>query len=381
MKNILVLMGGVSVEHDISLITAVQTINNIDKSKYAIYPVVIDKLGKWHFSTAFDKVQNITNYFESKKQNNEVILHNKSLYMLVKNKLKKQADIDCTLLCLHGGTGENGAIQGFLEAMGMPFTSPNHIFSAIFMNKSLSKLVFEKLQINHVQGITLEKKSYLESKRKVLEKIKESIPAPYFVKPNSGGSSIGAKLCKTMSQLVKGLDTAFCYDDEVIVERAVSNLYELNIAVTKKEGKVITSMIEKPCNKNKILTFEDKYLSGSKRGMQSMGRQLPAVITKEQEDFVISSATKVYEEFIKQGVVRVDYLVDSVTQEVFINEVNTIPGSMSFYLWEGKMTFSQLIDNLINEAIANKESKIGLLKTFSSSVLANFSGGKTGSKV
>lgn len=380
MKNILLLMGGVSTEHDISLITGIQTINNIDKNKYAIYPVVIDKQGKWHFSKTFESIGNIKNYFE-KKRFCETILYDKTLYIKHKNKLKKQAYIDCVLFCLHGGTGENGAIQGFLESMGMPYTSPEHTFSGIFMNKYLSKILFEKLGIESVKCIKIDKNNYATNKNEVLKNIANNISAPYFVKPNSQGSSIGIGVSKSKRGLQKLIDTAFCFDDEVLVEETVNNLYELNIAVAKKNGKIVLSMIEKPSNKNKILSFDDKYLSRGKSGLDNMGRELPANISKEIESYIKDCATKIYANFIKLGVVRIDFLVDGKSNKVYVGEVNTIPGSLSYYLWEGQMTFGELIDELINNAIISHNKKAELMTTFNSSVLDGFDGLKCGTKL
>jgi len=380
MQNILILMGGVSTEHDISLITGVQAINNIDKNKYAIYPVVIDKLGKWHFSKDFQNIKNIQKYFAAKKQKGEVLLRDKILYYILKNKLKKLASIDCVLFCLHGGTGENGAIQGFIESMNLPHTAPGHTFSGIFMDKYLSKIAFGKLGIESVKCIKIDKQKYLDEKVKAIEKVKQNITPPYFVKPNSQGSSIGISKANTTSKLRECIEDAFCYDEEVLVEETVNNLYELNIAVTRKNGKTITSLIERPANKNKILSFGDKYLSGGKRGLDGMGRELPAKLTPEMESYIKESATKIYDNFIKKGVVRIDYLVDGKTQKVYAGEVNTIPGSLSFYLWEGQMTFAELLSAMIDDAIMQNEKSSRLRKSFDSSVLDGFSGAK-GSKM
>ena len=380
MKNILIVMGGVSTEHDISLITGVQTINNIDKTKYAIYPVVIDKQGKWHFSFDFVSVENIVRYFSNqKKQNEAVLLQDKILYIKKKNKLKKAGSIDCVILCCHGGTGENGALTGLFECIGLPIVSPNHTLSGIFMDKSLSKIIFEKLNIDSPKYMLVDRENYLKKEKDIKKEIFEEIGFPCVVKPCLGGSSIGITIAKTKKDFDGSLDNAFIYDNRVIVEKAVDNLYELNIAVMKCDGKLMLSQIEKPCNKNKLLSFDDKYISNGKSGLNNMGRQLPAVISPEQKSYIEDVSAKLYSEYIKSGVCRIDYLVDGKTQKVYIGEVNTIPGSMSFYLWQ--KPFAEILDGLINQAIVDFESENKLQKSFSSCVLDKFSRGSKMSKL
>ena len=379
-KNILVIMGGESTEHDISLITGVQAINNINKDKYAVYPVIIDKQGKWHFSFSFFCIDNILHYFDKTKQLGTCLLQGKILYLKTKNKLKKLADIDCGILCCHGGNGENGALQGLFEVHGVPIVSPSHTFSGLFMDKHLSKVLFENLNIKTPKYQKISKEEYSADKKLVLEKIIKTISAPYFVKPNSQGSSIGVSKANNKKELATSIEGAFVFDNEVLIEECVNNLCEFNIAVCSIDKKTRLSCIEKPCNKNKLLTFEDKYLKGDKSGLNNMGRELPAKMTNEQEDFVKASAQKVYDNYIKSGIVRIDYLCNTKTGEIWINEVNTIPGSLSFYLWKGEYTFETLLDSLISEAIANC-SHNNIKTTFESCVLRQYGGGSKGSKV
>lgn len=376
MKNILIIAGGQSTEHDISLITGVQTINNIDKTKYAIYPVVIDKQGRWHFSYDFTSIDNITDYFASSKKVQEaVVLQDKILYLKKKNKLSKVTSIDCVILCCHGGVGENGALVGLFECMGIPIVSPEHTESGIFMNKALSKIVFKNLGINHAEYMVITRQDYMLNEEKVKDEFFEKINFPCVVKPCSGGSSIGISFAKTKSEFDEAIDTAFVYDSCVIVEKAVQNLFELNVSVMKCDNKIEVSQIERPCNKKDILSFEDKYILGGKSGLSNMGRQLPAKISKEQQEYIEKTATEIYKEYIHKGICRIDYLVDSKTQKIYVGEVNTIPGSMAFYLW--KDSFSAILDKLINQAISDCQKESKLQKSFSSCVLKKFtSGGK-----
>lgn len=376
MKNILVLMGGESTEHDISLITGVQAINNFDKEKYKVFPVVIDKQGLWHFSFDFVSVDKILGYFKNPKKRKEVVLlADKMLYIKTKNRLKNLCHIDCAFLCCHGGFGENGAIQGFLECVNVPFVSPSHTESGLFMDKNLSKILFKNLGINTTDWLVINKEDYAKNKNHIIDSIKEKLPGDKFIKPNSQGSSIGVGLAKDDSTLLDSIEKAFLFDNYVIVEKAVKNLYELNIAVTKINDEVVLSQIEKPINKNEVLSFSDKYISNSKSGLNNMGRQLPAKISKKLQTFVESSAKLVYTNFIKKGIVRIDYLVDKKSNDIYINEVNTIPGSMSYYLWD-KYSFGSLIDNLIEQSQKEQDKLLSLQKSFESSVLEKFGKGQ-----
>ena len=239
----------------------------------------------------------------------------------------------------------------------------------------LSKILFKNLGINTTDWLVINKEDYAKNKNNIIDIIKEKLPGDKFIKPNSQGSSIGVGLAKDDSTLLDIIEKAFLFDNYVIVEKAVKNLYELNIAVTKINDEVVLSQIEKPINKNEILSFSDKYISNSKSGLNNMGRQLPAKISKKLQTFVESSAKLVYTNFIKKGIVRIDYLVDKKSNDIYINEVNTIPGSMSYYLWD-KYSFGSLIDNLIEQSQKEQDKLLSLQKSFESSVLEKFGKGQ-----
>lgn len=380
MKNILIIMGGQSTEHDISLITGVQTINNLDKTKYAIYPVVIDKQGRWHFSFDFLSVDKIVAYFNNKKTHQEVVLmQDKMLYIKKKNTLKKLGTMDCVILCCHGGLGENGALAGLFECIGLPFVSPSHTGSGIFMDKALSKIVFKNLEISTPQYQVISRDDYLKDEKTINKKLFNEIGFPCVIKPCNGGSSIGISFAKCKKELLSSIDNAFVYDNVIIIEKAVENLYELNIAVMKCDNEILFSQIERPCCKNKLLSFDDKYISNGKSGLNNMGRELPAKISKEQQEYMQTTATKIYKEYIKKGICRIDYLVDGKTQKIYVGEVNTIPGSMSFYLWN--KPFDKILDGLINQAIFDNKKENSVQKSFDSCVLDKFTSGCKMSKL
>lgn len=380
MQKILVVMGGQSTEHDISLITGVQTINNLDKTKYTIFPVVIDKEGKWYYSLEFDSVEKIIKHFgTSKSKKFEVVQIGKTLFVKTKNRLKKLSNIDCAVLCCHGGLGENGALQGLFECCGVPYVSPNHTNSGIFMDKSLSKIIFKNMSIRSADFIVVSKDEYTKNEKDVLDKIKVEIGFPCIVKPCSGGSSIGIGIGSSKIKTKALIEDAFVYDSDIIIEKVVENLYELNVAVAKYDGEIKVSKIERPNSKNKLLSFDDKYIGGRKSGLNNMSREIPAKISSEMKEYIENTAKHIYKNFIKSGVVRIDYLVNEKTNEIFIGEVNTIPGSMSFYLWE--ISFGELLDKLIIQAKNDKDKGNKLKKSFSSCVLDKFSHGLKMSKL
>jgi len=380
MQNILVVMGGQSTEHDISLITGVQTINNLDKTKYTIFPVVIDKEGKWYFSFEFDSVEKIIKHFSARKSKKiEVLQIGKTLFLKTKNRLKKLSDIDCAVLCCHGGLGENGALQGLFECCGVPYVSPNHTNSGVFMDKSLSKIIFKNMSIRSADFVVISEDDYAKNEKEVLDKIKAEIGFPCIVKPCSGGSSIGIGIGSSKIKTKALIEDAFVYDSDIIIEKVIENLYELNIAVAKYDGEINVSKIERPNSKNKLLSFDDKYIGGKKSGLDNMSREIPAKISNEMKEYIEETAKDIYKKFIKSGVVRIDYLVNEKTNEIYIGEVNTIPGSMSFYLWD--ISFGELIDKLIIQAINDKAKESRLKKSFSSCVLDKFSHGSKMSKL
>ena len=372
-KNIIVIFGSRSTEHDISILTALQGISAADKNKYNVLPIYISQAGKWFSGkTLLD-----TNFYKKinyKKLTEVAILPcDNFLYIKKFGKYKKYAKVDSAIISCHGKNGEDGTVQGLLELAQIPYTSGGVFASSVGLDKQKMKELFvaNKIPICDYKVIN---RTDFESKKLDFK----SVNFPVIVKPNSLGSSIGISVCNNAEELSEALKLVFCFDDVALVEKYIKNLKEVNISVLGDQRNMICSVTEQPVSKG-ILSFEKKYLAdslkitpqGTKNGMQSMGRIIPADITKKQENTIKNLAKKIFAVTRSKGVVRIDFMIDTDTQKVYANEINTIPGSFAFYLWEkSNISFSELINRLIEIAENSKKETDKLTTTFMSSVLS-----------
>ncbi|MDE6471456.1 MAG: D-alanine--D-alanine ligase [Clostridia bacterium] len=366
MKNIALIYGGNSCEKDISIITALQSLEAIDKKKYNVFPIY------WQESFyILDEYKNVDSYTGEAIKGKKVIFQGKSLYVMKKNKLKLLAEIDCALLCTHGGKGENGALQGFFEVQNIPFTSPSHIASGIGMDKALCKMICKKLTLPVLPyGVVNEGDS-----EEVLDRIVERLGFPLIVKPANQGSSIGIGVSKDQDELKEKLKTAFYYDSKVVIEKALTDFKEINCACLRKNGNIYPSTLEEPVGWQDFLTFEDKYMSGGKVTKTSAKRIFPAQISENDKIKIQNITSKLYQALGCKGIVRCDFLIDKENNCVYLNEINTIPGSMAGYLYEDKGFYlKDILEIIIEDAI--KDSKEAKSAGFSSKVLQYYSKNK-----
>ena len=358
MDNIILLFGGDSCERDISIITAVQLYENIDKTRYNIYPIYM-----YNSHMYYVKNMNIDEFISYKPRRvNRVVLENGILKMYTKLGMYKSIKIDSAILATHGGIGENGAIQGMLESLDISYTSSSMMASSLLMDKASTKIVLKGLDIPHVDYRVVhagESIDYVD--------IVNSLALPLIVKPARQGSSIGIGYVSELDSLKDAIELAFYYDNKVVIEHALENFCEYNVAVYRRKGKTIVSEIERPIQKNNdILKFDDKYMSSGK--MNGGYREFPANIDDATRLAIEGYAESVYNELDMKGVARFDFLMEN--DELYLNEVNTIPGSMAYYLFENKgITYKKLIDDIIDESVRDRENNSRLIKSYNSSVL------------
>lgn len=361
MKNIIVLCGGKSAESDISLITENLVLNAIDTKKYNVYPIVVDKNNHWFYIKDFKN--NIQNQSIPKK---EVYLKfgEKHLYVKTTFGLKKLVDIDCAILCHHGLFGEDGTIQGILEYCNIPYTGSKVLSSSISMDKVVMKLLFKEFGFNVVDYAYFDKDDYLLNEQKVIDDITKKLDYPLIIKPANLGSSIGINVAKNIEELRKGIETALFFDEKILIEKQIENFREINCAVLGYKNDYIVSSLEEPVSYKEFLSFDDKYLF-DKKGKQ---REYPANIDKKIEIKIKKMSADIFRKFELSGVVRIDYIVkDDV---VYVNEINSIPGSMAYYLFEKeKLSFSEIIDKLIDFGMEKNADKNLLTYAYKSNVL------------
>ena len=302
--------------------------------------------------------------------------------------------LDVAIPVLHGTGGEDGVMQALFQRLGLPYAGPNVTASAIGMDKWASKALFRAQGIPCVPGLRLWQNAYYADPEASLARLEREIGFPMVVKPYNQGSSVGIHKCRTRAELESGLEDAFLYSAAVVAEQAVPHLREINCAVLGDESELSASVCEEPRNATDILTYADKYQSGGKsgklgsksspggsKGMESLARIIPAPISQEQSETVQRLAKEAFLAIGAAGCARVDFLMNG---ELFVNEINTIPGSLAFYLWERSgLSFSQLMDRLVELALKRRREESRLHTSFDTNLLQNarLGGAKTGKKV
>ena len=367
-KKIALIFGGKSVERDISVITAVQTYRALDDKKYAITPIFIFE-GDFYTGN-LKTLKDFAPFVPSAHK--KLALFGGMFCQVKKNKLIPIFKPDVVVNCCHGGEGENGTLAGVLEFNDLPHTSPGVLFSAICMDKVQSKVVFDSLFLNTAKGTSFSRWDYENNKEKVVEDVESKVDYPMIVKPAHLGSSIGINVAKDREDLLFAIDVAVEFDDKILVEHKLSHFVEVNCACFRYGGELVVSETEQPLSKSDFLTFADKYSTGK---MSGGGHIIPAEIGNLNGQ--IKEMTKlIYSKLELNGVVRFDYLVDTEREKIFINEVNTVPGSLAYYLFESVgLSFGGMLDKIIEQAENDFLDKKSRRKNFTTDILTNFKQG------
>ncbi len=398
--NVAVFFGGRSVEHEVAVISAVQAMNYIDTEKYDITPIYISKTGEMYtcecmtnieeyrdIPALLKKAQNVTMVRQGEKFN---------LIELKKGLFKKVlCSVDIAFPIVHGTNCEDGSLVGWFELLGIPYVSCDVLSASVGMDKAVCKYILQKAGVPVLDCVEFYSKEYVAQKTKILKEIEEKFSYPVIVKPANLGSSVGISKADDHDELLASIKDAMNYAQKIIVEPAVVNLRELNCSVVGDTDECETSVIEEPIMTGKILSYEDKYKGGEKGakgakssgtksagGMASLSRQIPANITKKIQADVEKYAKETFKALGCNGVVRIDFLFDEAEKKVYVNEINTIPGSLSFYLWEPKgVKYSALLDRMIELGFKRARTKENLKFSFETNILENkMSFGSKGSK-
>ena len=367
--NVAVIFGGESCEHDISIITGVQLINNMNNYLYNVIPIYINKDGKWCTGDGLKDIDNFPNNL-GKLNMCTFIPNSDCLYVKTKfGKLKKYIKIDACILCLHGLRGEDGVVAGIMESSKIPYTSSSICASSVCMDKVVFKYFAKGLGINVVDGIEITESDYYYRKEYIDNSVVE-LGYPLIVKPSRQGSSIGISVCENDNELENALNLAFKYDKSVLVEKFMEIKKEVNVAMFDNKGEYVLSNTEEPLTSDKFLNFDNKYRQNS-GGFETIKRVVPAGISDEQHRLIVEMASKVYSKLKMFGVVRFDFLITQ-DDKVYLNEVNTIPGSMANYLFDKqKYPYSKLIELWLSNAVFRKNKESEVLVTLDTDVLNN----------
>lgn len=388
-----VFFGGKSVEHEVSVISALQACRSLNTEKYEIIPIYITKNTEFYIGENIGKIEAYKNIPALLKESSRVLpVGENGTVELLHYPMKKfgnnvAAVIDVALPVVHGTNVEDGALQGYLQTLGIPYAGCDVLSSAVGMDKYVMKTVFADNGIPVLPGTVINIKEFTKEQASVIERIEGRTQYPVIVKPVNLGSSVGIRKAKNREELLDALDYAFTFAIKVLVENAITELKEINCSVLGDYEHAEASECEEPVANDEILSYQDKYVggtksSGGKSGMASLKRKIPAEITPEQREEVRTMAVKAFRALGCGGVARIDFMLDQSTGKIYLNEINTIPGSLAFYLWEAAgMHYTDLLDRMIELAFKRERENKSISFSFDSNILENASfGGSKGSK-
>jgi D-alanine-D-alanine ligase len=396
-----VALGGVAPEHEVSVISALQAAAALDRDRYNPVPLYIAKDGTWYTGRALLNVDRYADLDALLEEATPVALRptpHGRLDLLEDRDAgaferfaypPRRIPVHVMLLGLHGGPGEDGGIQGLCETVNVPYTSTGVFGSALGMDKVMAKRVCRQADIPVVDFVSLREQRWAYSEEERLDECEDAIGYPMVVKPARCGSSIGIARAGTREELDAAIEDAFRYDDKVIVERAVTALREINCSVLGDQHDATPSVLEepKPSDDEEVLTFQDKYMreegAGAKEGrgakaageapggMAGQDRIVPARLSDERTEKIQNLAVRLFHLFECAGVVRIDFMIDEATDTLYFNEINTIPGSFSFYLWEPSgVPFDALVDRLVQIARRRHREQNGRVQTYDVNLLS-----------
>lgn len=387
MKKVGVLFGGRSVEHEVSVITAMQIIENMDRTKYEPVAIYVTKEGKWLTGKSLLSFESFKN--NDFKDSKRIVIspnHNDGNLYAHPDETglfgKKVVDtIDIFFPAFHGTNGEDGAAQGLLEFVNKPYVGAGLLASSVGMDKIVMKDVYKANGIPVVDYIWFYRSQWEADKEGSIDKVESKLGYPVFVKPSNLGSSIGISKAKNREMLQVALEIAASYDRKIIVEKAVEEPREINCAVMGYNHEVEVSECEEPLGWSEILSFDDKYVRKDSKtsGSANKNRQIPANIEESTRLEIEELAKKAFTVIDARGNARIDFLIDG-SGKVFVNEINTLPGSIAFYLWEGKgYDFKALVNKMIDISLLTHNEKNSNMYVYESNLFNRTQfGSKTG---
>ena len=336
-----VIFGGMSTEHDVSVVSGTSVIKNLNKDKYEIIPIYIDKNGEWF---SYDKKIETIDILKVGEEPTEI--------SKIENVLQKLKSVDVVFPVLHGLYGEDGTIQGLFEISQIPYVGCGVLASSVGMDKLICKKVFSQIGLPQVDYTYTNKWEFNINKDQELDKIEEKLNYPIFVKPANLGSSVGISKAINREELLVGIEEALKYDSRIVLEKGI-NAREIEVAVIGN-GEVKASIAGEIKPAKDFYDYEDKYINGTST------YDIPANIKAEDMEDIRRMAIEAFKGIDGKGLSRVDFFIDKDSGEIFINEINTLPGftNISMYpkMWEATgLEYSKLIDRLIELALDSKK--------------------------
>jgi len=378
-----IFFGSRSAEHEVSIISALQLAAMANPFKYEVTPVYVTRQGEWYIGGALWKLETYVNFDPRRSRLTRVFpdLTARSRALLAfergapfRGERRYAAlRLDCVIPVFHGLHGEDGSIQGLLELMDLPYASTGVAGSAVGMDKVMMKRLFEGCGFPVLKDTALTRLQFEKDPEVACAQVEAALPYPVFVKPANLGSSIGVSRADNRGQLVAALELAFLLDRRVLVEQGLEDPQEVNCSVLGFDGDARPSVVEQPVREGSLLDFKTKYLAGAgESGMAALSRLIPAPISQEDTQKVQRTAVDIFRALDCKGVVRVDFMLDRARGQLFITEINTIPGSLAFYLWEKTgegLPYRALIDRLVDLAMLAYREKERAITSFQSDII------------
>jgi len=386
--NIGVFFGGRSTEHEISVISASQAMHAINRERFDVTPVYITKDGRWYTGDALFEVSNYRDIPALLRRCRQVYMRpetgNYNLYLEKKPFMGKDiiTTLDVVIPVLHGSNGEDGTFEGVLETIGIPYAGCNTLSSANGMDKITMKMILQASGIPVVDYVWFTDKQWFKQRDELIGRIESTIGYPVIVKPANLGSSVGIGRANDREELQNRVEDAERYSTRIIVEDLIENLQEINCSVLGDCDDYTMSVLEEPIKTGAFLTYEDKYMGGTKgaKGMQASQKRIPADLPAEETERIKHLAGETFRVLSCHGVSRVDVIVDRNTRDIYVNEINTIPGSLSFYLWEATgLPFDKLMERLVALAIKRRRELAMKTQTYDRNIFS-MGGGTKGCK-
>ncbi|MCR5507127.1 MAG: D-alanine--D-alanine ligase [Lachnospiraceae bacterium] len=390
--RVAMIFGGKSVEHEVSVISGIQAIMSMDTEKYEVIPVYMTKKNEMYIGNDIGNIEAYKDIKALLARSQRVIMINEdgrvrlTPFPFKKFGKDRSTEIDIAFPVVHGTNVEDGAFQGYLKTLGIPFVGCDVTASAVGMDKFIMKAVLKEgnVPVLDARLYTLSDYAGIDG---MLDNIENEIGYPAIVKPVNLGSSVGISIARNRVELTNALDDAFRYATKVLVEHAITKLREINCSVLGDENDAIASECEEPLHTEDILSYEDKYVSNSKsggsKGMASVSRKIPAEIPDKLREEIRDMAVRSFKLLGCNGVARIDFMIDEENGRLYFNEINTIPGSLSFYLWEPVgVPYKELLSRMIGLCLKRERTEENLTFTFDTNILdsASFSGSKGGIK-
>ena len=371
--NIGVFFGGRSTEHEISVISASQAMHAINRDKYNVTPIYISKQGKWYTGDALFDVANYRDINSLLAKCQEVymrpIYDDYNLYKTKKPLFGTDVltRLDVVIPVLHGSNVEDGIFEGVLQTIGIPYAGCDVLASANGMDKITMKMILQACDIPVVDYVWFTDKQWFAKRDELIAQIENKLGYPVIVKPANLGSSVGIGCAHNREELIDTVDAAEQYSTRLIVEYMVKDLQEINCSVIGDCNEYRMSVLEQPLTSQDILTYTDKYMGGTKgaKGMAASQKKFPADLPDAETKRIQFLAGETFRALSCHGVSRVDVMIEGKSErdasgcrKIFVNEINTIPGSLSFYLWEGSgLKFDEEIEHLVQLALKRKREQ------------------------